>query len=131
PGLVEVAELGADLGGHQDQVALIGGYGAAAKHRGAQIVGAHVRIVREATRPEDHALVRAEALGAVGGFDFDADHAAFLIGEDAGDAVTGEDGAAIVPDIGTHRADHVRTEAFGAFRGARGYLAAQDGAVLG
>ena len=89
PGFVHVAELGADLDREVDQVALVGGDGAAAEHGNAQVVLAHLGVLGEAARAEDHALGGPDHLGARGVGDLDADDLPVLVHHDLADLGVG------------------------------------------
>jgi len=95
PGFVHIAQLGADLDGEIDQVALIGGNGAAAQHRHAQIVLAHLGVLREAARAEDHAPGGADEARASRVGDLDADNVAVLVEDDPAHLGVGDDRRAL------------------------------------
>ena len=107
PGVVHVAQLGAERRADADEVALVGQRRAAAEDRRAEVVAAQLDVVREAAGGEDDGLAGTHPQLPARPGGVDAGHRA-VADQQPLDAMLGADVHAVAAGRGAHRPDAVQ-----------------------
>src|SRR5262249_47008949 len=105
PRAVHVSELGANGGGHPDEIALTGWNSTTSENLSSQIVARHLRVAGEAAGSEDHAFACVHCDGLAFRLGFDADDLALTVDHETLDAVLQQDGDLALVDHGPQLLD--------------------------